>query len=129
MIHRKCTRFSLGENHITAQNIWTIADASCINTRIHSFSILGKHVSDTDVQYMAQTLSVHNWTLRSLTLFSSGITDVHASLLDEVLMTNRTRIHLDLSRNLIGDQGLIQLVNILIQNNNKFGWLMVQANK
>jgi plasmid maintenance system antidote protein VapI len=129
IIKKHCKELNLQSNDITWQGASIIADALINDTNLGILYLHDNHISDLGVQYIAQSLSIKNLTLKILDLGSNDITDDGAEHLAEMLKTNQTLIHLYLRNNKIGDRGIQALANTLAYPNKTLEELVLDQNK
>jgi Ran GTPase-activating protein (RanGAP) involved in mRNA processing and transport len=129
IIKKQCKELNLQSNEITWRGASILADALTSDTNLQILYLHNNHISDSGVQYFAQSLSTKNVTLKTLDLGSNDITDEGAEYLSEMLKTNQTLVHLYLRNNQIGDRGVQALVNALAYQNKTLEELVLDQNK
>jgi Ran GTPase-activating protein (RanGAP) involved in mRNA processing and transport len=126
---KHCKELNLQCNEITSQGASILADALINDTNLEILYLHDNHISDLGVQYLSQSLSTKNFTLKTLDLGSNNITDEGAEYLAEMLKTNQILVHLYLRNNQIGNRGTEALANTLAYPNKILEELVLDQNK
>ncbi|CAF3086239.1 unnamed protein product [Rotaria sp. Silwood2] len=99
------------------------------NSTLKCLDLSYNHISDRGIYFLSQVLlPIHYSSLEILFLNKNGISNDGIHYLSEMLQTNQTLTELWLSDNEIGDEGIKQLANILINYNRKLKVLVLSFN-
>ncbi|CAF3543225.1 unnamed protein product, partial [Rotaria sp. Silwood2] len=127
--YKQCIELRLCGNKITSQGASILASNLINNSTLKCLDLSYNHISDRGIYFLSQVLlPIHYSSLEILFLNKNGISNDGIHYLSEMLQINQTLTELWLSDNEIGDQGIKQLANILINYNRKLKVLVLSFN-
>ncbi|XP_077114879.1 leucine-rich repeat-containing protein 71 isoform X3 [Ranitomeya variabilis] len=112
---QKINLWNVGLTDATFSSLVTILQ-SCPGVKLVQISLRNNQISDVGAQLIGralQGLKVANKNLAALVLSYNHITDMGAGYIAKALRFNRSLLSLNLSSNLIGDQGALALAEVL----------------
>jgi Ran GTPase-activating protein (RanGAP) involved in mRNA processing and transport len=129
IINKQCTKLSLCGNKITSEGVAILAFRLPNNSTLRSLDLSYNHIADAGVYSLSEVLLPNHCVfLKKLVLNKNGITNDGMKYLSEMLSTNQTLTELSLSNNEIGDEGVKQLANVLIDHNRTLKVLVLSFN-
>lgn len=126
---KRCTELWLEQNQITSLGASMIANTLKTNQTLQWLSLSSNQLYDTGVEILATTLTQHNFTLTSLGLHATGMTDKGVEYLAKMLKRNQTLMELGLGGNEISDGGMKVLAEALTFHNRTLRWLHLSKNR
>ncbi|CAF1339420.1 unnamed protein product [Rotaria sordida] len=127
--NKQCIELRLCGNKITSKGTSILASSLINNSILKSLDLSYNHISDKGVYSLSKVLLPNQCSsLKILFLNKNGISNDGIYYLCEMLRTNQTLTELWLSDNEIGNEGVIQLTNILINYNRKLKVLTLSYN-
>ncbi|CAF1210634.1 unnamed protein product [Adineta ricciae] len=111
---KQCKRISLSNNQITSFGIVLLTEILFDHPFLEQLDLSSNNLCDGGVYLLTKILSInHKTKLQSICLKSNGITDEGIKYLGQMLNTNKTVRHLDLSNNFITNNGVQTLTQII----------------
>ncbi|CAF1119457.1 unnamed protein product [Adineta steineri] len=118
IINKQCIELNLSGNHITSQGIAILAFRLPNNLTLRNLNLSHNRINDTGVYLLSEVLlPKHSVYLEKLYLSKNGISNDGIRYLSKMLKVNDKLTELQLANNEIGDEGVRQLANILIDYN------------
>ena len=115
-INTNLKKLSLRKMKLRCDGIFTLTNHLVENSRLRVLDLSCNEISADGANYLSKYLKLDNCRLESLILGVNKIVNLGGKYIAQALAVNKSLIHIDLTNNRIGDEGLTRIAEALFYN-------------
>ena len=115
-INTNLKKLSLRKMKLRCDGIFTLTNHLMENSRLRVLDLSCNEISADGAEYISRYLKGEECKLESLIMAVNRVVDIGAKFIAQALAVNRSLIHVDLTTNRIGDEGLSRISESLFHN-------------
>ena len=129
LINKQCQSIIFSNNNLTSNSILKFSSHLNWNKTLQILNISKNKLSDRSIEYLCQSLSFNNTTLKKLILTANEISDQAFIYLSDMLKSNQTLISMGLQDNQITDKSIEYFSYVMRVHNNTIQEISLYSNK
>ena len=115
-INSTLKKLSLRKMKLRCDGIFTLTNHLVENSRLRVLDLSSNEISADGANYLSKYLKLETCRLESLILGVNKIVNLGGKYIAQALAVNKSLIHIDLTSNRIGDEGLTRIAEALFYN-------------